>query len=48
MIDCQTLVRWDEIYGYTSYIEVGINDDDIIEAQFAKWFKDYVRVVISS
>ena len=23
-------------------------DDDVIEAQFAKWFKDYVRVVISS
>ena len=28
--------------------EKGVVDDDVIEAQFAKWFKDYVRVLICS
>ena len=38
-IECTTLDRWDEMYGDTSYIEVGINDK---EAVFVKciWISD--------
>ena len=32
MIECRTLDRWDDIYGDTSRITIGINGNKIVEA----------------